>query len=421
MISAIFLIATIPRPPLRPEVPLEIREATRNITNPRRLPLGGYTERGNKIDLPGGEPLYARVIALQQGKLRVVIESAEMLTIPNSLREAVQKKIPKDVFLLLCATHTHCAPDSQMLNSRMTFSIPGIATFKHNELAWYSQKLADAILDALRSKPQIITKVTSTSWQAPCNRPRRKFAIPDQTAYWIRFWLKSGRTTGFFWYSAHPTFYDSDEMQTRGDWPGRVNQLAYLALIGPIGDVSPVASAYKNQPGLDNAPAAAKISRFWQAMLSPLKSGHAKNRTLWERNGCLLTGEDVMSLRDPSPHPDFAKTYKIPEVLAKLLVKKFAPESGLISSISLGKLCIVGIPGEPSSAIGREIETFGHRSGFSTTLVLSHCNGWIGYILLPDDYNRGGYEALLNFYGQFEGTYVVNEADNLIRVPGSPQ
>ena len=40
-------------------------------------------------------------------------------------------------------------------------------------------------------------------------------------------------------------------------------------------------------------------------------------------------------------------------------------------------------------------------------MVCSHVNGWMGYILAPEDYDRGGYEATLSFYGREEGTKVV--------------
>jgi hypothetical protein len=48
--------------------------------------------------------------------------------------------------------------------------------------------------------------------------------------------------------------------------------------------------------------------------------------------------------------------------------------------------------------------------GFSSVLVCSHVNGWMGYILDPEDYDRGGYEATLSFYGREEGTKVVDAA-----------
>ncbi len=60
--------------------------------------------------------------------------------------------------------------------------------------------------------------------------------------------------------------------------------------------------------------------------------------------------------------------------------------------------------------MGRQIVEAGHKLGLSDVLVLSHCNGWMGYILDPKDYDSGGYEATLSFYGREEGEVVVKTA-----------
>jgi hypothetical protein len=97
-----------------------------DITPDVPLPLGGYTERGFQKSIPGGDRLYARTVLFESGATKIAVVSVETLTIPESLVREVKKRIPTDVFLFLAATHTHSAPDSQMLNDRMTFAIPGI-------------------------------------------------------------------------------------------------------------------------------------------------------------------------------------------------------------------------------------------------------------------------------------------------------
>ena len=109
---------------------LSVGRSAVDITPDVPLPLGGYTERGTKVSVPGGDHLYARTVLLESGKTKIALVSVETLTIPESLVREVKKRIPSDVSLFLSATHTHSAPDSQMLNDRMTFLIPGIASFK---------------------------------------------------------------------------------------------------------------------------------------------------------------------------------------------------------------------------------------------------------------------------------------------------
>jgi neutral ceramidase len=369
-----------------------------DITPPELLPLGGYTERHGRIMDPGGDPLHARVLVLQQATFRVAVVSVETLTIPESLLREVKARIPSDIHLLLCATHTHSAPDSQMLNDRMTLALPGVATYKRRWLAWYSDRIAGAVTAALAAKLRTVNALEAERWTSDVNRGRRKGANPDKTATLV----ESGREPLFFEYAAHGTFYDADQNQTRGDWPGRVVPMAPMVLIGPIGDVSPKA------PGLDHAPAGIKIDAFW----SHIRDDRSRSvtRVVWKPGNRVAWVNQPIPLAPPRPHPSFE-----PHALGQLAVTRFAPPSASISVLRLGSLAIVGVPGEPTSILGRRIAKAGRALGFSNVLVLSHCNGWMGYILDPHDYDAGGYEATLSFYGREEGDRVVHAAALALR------
>jgi hypothetical protein len=348
----------------------------------------------------GGDPLFARTVVLSYGEKRFVITSVEMLTVPDSLRRAVASRLPAGLDLFLCATHTHSAPDSQMLNDRMTFAIPGIAAFRPRWLNWYADKIASGIKAALSSKPISSTDIVAIQqWQADLNRGRRKGADPDQTATLV----SADGTPIFFSYAAHGTFFEEDRNRTSGDWPGKVTQIAPLALIGAIGDVSPKA------PGLDKAPGDAKINEFWRLMVSGRYS--APSEPVWAPDLAFTWASEPIRLAKPQPHPTFASTYKIPQSLAVTLATKFAPPSASITAFRLGDLAVVGVPGEPTSHLGRTISEFGRRMGYTAVLVISHVNGWMGYILDPKDYDNGGYEATLSLYGRDEGNQVVAAAE----------
>lgn len=372
-----------------------------DISPPELLPLGGYTERHGARMIGIGDHLHARALLLTSGSFRVAIVSVETLTIPASLVTELEARLPGDLHLVVCATHTHCAPDSQMLNRRMTIAIPGIASYSRSWTMWYADHIAAAVVEAYDAPAQPVSRLVAESWTADLNRARRKFATPDQTATLVSTW---SRQPLFFEYAAHGTFYDADEERTRGDWPGKVGQLAPLALIGPIGDVSPKA------PHLDHAPAAQRISAFWRAMLAARHGSTAAVE--WQPNAPITLVTEPIPLGPPTPHPDAAKQYKS---LARIFVNRFAPTTASITALRLGDLAIVGVPGEPTSALGRQIAIAGRRAGFWTVLVLSHCNGWMGYILDPEDYDRGGYEATLSFYGRDEGKMVVGAAERALR------
>lgn len=353
-----------------------------DITPPEPLPLGGYTARQGKLFESGGKPLLARVIVLKQGDATMALASLDMLTVPESLYEEVAKRVPIKA-LFLVATHTHSAPDSQMLNRRMNFAVPGIASFRERWLEWYAEKIAKGIMSTQATR--LVTELRLAERRFAANRGRRAGAVPDT----LGSRLSTGAEHLLFHYSAHATVLNEKNLKTDADWPGLVRDWgAYLP--GAIGDVAPASSDLGEMRKLLRKPVPYIESVVWN-----------------HKQFSFAFVEEPIGLDPIVAHPAFAAENKIPSALASTLVGKFAPPSGKISAFRLGKLAVVGVPGEPSSAIGREIRDYGRRLGFSSVLVVSHVNGWIGYILEPEDYDRGGYEASLAFHGRQTGAKVV--------------
>ena len=375
---------------------LSIQTSTVSVIPPEQLPLGGYTERKGVVSLPGGDDLTSRCVIFTTPTTKVAMVSVETLTIPESLVREVKAKLPRDLTLILCATHTHCAPDSQMLNDRMTFSIPGIATYKRRWLDWYADRIASGVRLALGSvafKPKELAMLQA---RVNLNRGRRIGAWPDDMATEL---VADGKVL-LLSYAAHGTLFGSEENRTRGDWPGAVaRSLDAPVFQGPIGDVSPM---------MDGGDAASRVGRFASALTHSFDTKVPV--VIWRQNDPIKVVAEAIPVPKPVPHPDFAKDYGIPEVLAQAVVEKFAPKEAFVTAFRLGKLAIVATPAEPSSHLGRAIRNAGNGMGFAWTLVLSHANGWMGYVLDRDDRARGGYEATLGFYGPDFGQLLVDES-----------
>lgn len=366
---------------------LAVSRATTDITPPEPLPLGGYTERRGRKMEGVGYPLMLRTLVLRGNDVEVVVASAEMLTVPESLVREVRKRLPAGTRLFLTATHTHCAPDSQMLNERMTLTIPGIAPFAPKWLDWYAERLAGGIRQALESRREPFAPIEARQATVARNRGRRPGAQPDPTYTLVR---------GLFaHYAAHATIYPAEQNKTRGDWPGALaDRLKLPVLIGAIGDVSPAVD--EGTPGERVAKMAADLE------------GAGSGPSAFRLSGPVGWTEVPIPLAKPRPHPQFARTNRIPEVLAQAAVDRFAPTEATITAFRVGKLAVVGVPGEPTSELGRRIQARGRAMGFREVLVVSHVNGWMGYILSPRDYDRGGYEANLAFHGRLQANAVVD-------------
>jgi len=368
-----------------------------DITPPNLLPLGGYTERGSKLGESGGDSLYARTVFFQSGKTKIAVVSVETLTIPESLAREVKKRIPQDVSLFLAATHTHSAPDSQMLNDRMTFAIPGIASYKRIWLLWYADKIATCINHSMAHPSQLVA-LRIREGHADANIGRRKFANPDKSVT-----LTYGDTGHgppqllILQYAAHGTVYGAKRMQTSGDWPGyAAEKFGAEILQGAIGDVLPKESGATPEESIQTIAQTLAHAAIDQP-----------TTTVWSPGGPVHFVTQAISLDPVKAHPTMAKSYGVPEAFAEGIVTQFAPPTANITAFRIGKLAIVGVPGEPTSILGQQIKDAGRRMGFKSVLVCSHVNGWMGYILAPEDYDRGGYEATLSFYGRDEGAKVV--------------
>lgn len=405
LLAAVFALGTGSLQPVQDRTDwavVVLRRATVDITPPEALPLGGYTERGAKVSEPGGSHLYARAILLRQGSVEVFIVSAEMLTVPESLAREVRKRIPSDVHVFLCATHTHSAPDSQILNERMTLGIPGIANFRPRWLEWYADKIASAYSEATKDRlGSKVPTILPVVFDPQLNRGRRKDAFPDPTGTVITDSLMEPILAV---YAAHPVVLDANNLKLSGDWPGVfANLIQAPVLMGAIGDVSPKVDESRSREDRLVRYARSLFSAYW-SRFAFLPEPSAKS------TAPLKVIEEEIPLAPAVAHPDFARTNGIPDVLAQSIVGQFAPREAKIMAVRMGKVVLVGVPGEPTSHLGREIRDYGRRLGFPYTLVISHVNGWMGYILGPVDYDRGGYEATLSFYGREQGIEVVQAA-----------
>ncbi|MCB0824619.1 MAG: hypothetical protein KDC26_00370 [Armatimonadetes bacterium] len=389
---------------------MRVHWSSADITPPEALPLGGYTARGDAVFEPGGDHLFSTSIVLEYGNEKVALVSAEMLTIPESLVREVKKKIPEDIHLFLVATHTHCAPDSQMLNDRMTFKIPGIAAYNRKWLDWYSSRIAEGIKAAAESDQKVYPHFQIRSQKLDWNRARRQGAVPDKS--FTGFFVQNRPL--FAHYAAHATIFDENRMQLSGDWPGALRDKFGVAVFpGPIGDVSPKGVSESLEDRLNQF---RSLDSFFKPPMG---------ESFWITTPDAIRVEPRMrfhtqkiELPKPKPHPDFAKDFKANDLLANMVVTKFAPPEAELTAINMDNILIVGVPGEPTSEIGRRIQEMAYKAGYDHCLVISHCNGWLGYILMPEDYNRGGYEATLAFHGREFANDVLAAAQELIAKAG---
>ncbi len=367
-------------------------EARIAVTPP--YPLGGYTERRDRLASGPGSPLWVRAVTLESGGKRVSLISAELLTIPASLTAAVRSRLGTNWEVLMAATHTHSAPDSQMFNQRMAFKIPGIATYDPKRF----QEIVGCILSAIRASEPVhaLERIEVARGSAARNHPRVEGGVPLPAVTSVKL-IGADASCELLHYAAHATILDEHWNLPDGDWPGAWAGEGRRRMVfqGAMGDLSPSAATPQEMAGaLDYALAAG------EAHVEP-KPALQFTRVLFD------PGERVL-------HPGFAARYGLPEPIARNLLRQFAPEVGEVVAVGLGSVVWVGVSCELASVPGRRIEAAAHRLGFRYPLVVSFANDWLGYVVTPEQYAAGVYEATLSFYGPGMADRVVEAANRAL-------
>ena len=376
-----------------------------------RVQLGGYGARLNMPPVGVRDPIYARALALQRGKQRVVLVALDHLLVPGSLTRAVLKATqlaPHQLFM--AASHTHCAPDAMGMNERMRYPIPGVATFQPELLRFTAERITEAIRLA-QSRLQPARLALYAEPLPGLNRNRRGRGITDPIMTVARLNTPAGKPIAVLViYAAHPTIYSHTMMEVSAEFPGVLqngleafwdNDAVALFLNGALGDVSPVADA--------GSTAHERVERYGNQLKT-----HALRLLNQVRPAAprLQTRQVQVSLPPARPHPEFQQSagreYKVPESLLNELVRQLVPPEAPVSLLVLGTLLLVGFPGEPITALGLEARRIGQAHGFPLVAPVALVNDWVGYILTREEYERGGYEATVSFNGAELGEVVLS-------------
>jgi hypothetical protein len=82
-----------------------------------------------------------------------------------------------------------------------------------------------------------------------------------------------------------------------------------------------------------------------------------------------------------------------------------------LTALRLGDLTFAGVPGEMAAGLGLEAKAvLRERIRAKHVAIGGLADEWISYMLTPEEYRRGGYEASVSFYGETLGPQVVRAA-----------
>jgi neutral ceramidase len=386
--------------------------AARTLVLPDAVPLAGYGARGPGNRADGRlEPVEARAVILEADGGRVGLVVLDALLVSPDLRRAIApaaSELELDL-LVVAATHTHSGPGGYVDHWLAELS----------SLGWYREDVLPALADAGRgaladaAARLAPARVGSRLGPAPpfSHNRRREGGPTDPWLPVLRVDHAGGEPLAtLFAFGSHPVALPAENRALSPDYPGSARRQVEgqrgglaLFLAGPLGDQNP------SLPGSDLFDDAAALA--WRVQAAAEVGTRLGDRVVeiadaitpiaspglaWQRRDFELPRVDVRI---------GCAGYVLGPVLhraARRLLSSHAP----IDALRLGELLILAAPFELSVDVAREIRT---RIG-APVLVVSHANDWLGYLVMPEDFDRGGYETCLSFHGRDLGPRFVAEA-----------
>lgn len=338
------------------------------IEVPLGAPIAGFPHLGYRSE--GAEPVSARAVVLAAGEARVAIVSAEVLLIPDTLREAVLARV-RDLPLtgvVVTATHTHAGPGGFYEN------LPA----ERAGLGPYDPRMRDLVANALA---QAVRRAFADAAPAELSVARgqaarlvggRGGAPPDGRLTVLRLSRPGGRPLAeLAVFSAHATTLGIRNRRISGDWPGRfaargTHGVRFL-LQGPIGDQRAVLPQALG-PLTPDAYAAALDREVGALAFGPRESAPA-------------FGWAAADVPLPTPAPPI-----VPRPLrqaATNVVSGILPAEARVSALRLGPVLLVHVPGEVMHGLAAR---WRELAGPDAELI-SLADGYLGYV---DEPQRSG-------------------------------
>ncbi len=414
---------------------MRIGAATIDITPPVGTPLDGY---GGRTDVSLGvhDPLFARVLYLDDGVTQVALAVCDLIGIGSGLAERAKELIAERPGIpasnvMLSATHTHAGPAG--VRGRGEASL----------VEQLARKVAGAVRVAERNAVEGVLKHGTAHLSSFAQNRRHPDWPIDTQLDVVAADTPDGRNIATaVRYACHATVLNFDNLEITADYPGELCRTVESVIGGGSqalffnGACANINPAWTRQDFANvrriGSIAGAKAAALSQE-LRPLGHSHQGDNIRWDEHtakaveGTLVRGplrvasrsfaapyrrgpddsviaaqldelEREFRASSPGLSPDARReamarlTAARGERLSLLRVRgKGEARQQTVQAFALGdNLHLVALPGEVFYETGEDIH---RRSGLANLLVVAYANDYPGYFCRPEAYEQGGYEA----------------------------
>ena len=421
-----------------------------DITPPIGTPLSGYY--GRRVSDGVLDPLYARCLAVSDGKSRALVLSIDNLQMYDRTFAAVRAEIsrktglPLEAIFLAC-THTHTGPVSYVptnaASSSVTVNLEDAALTRESnritaegcaaagvkalaDLSPASIRMGRGVAKGISFIRRYRMKDGSVRTNPGVNNPNIDFAFgePDEQLQLVRFVREGKPEIALVNFQCHPDTISGTKISA--DWPGLSCGYLEAAMHGSVcaifvngaqgdtnhirtkvapGEVVPkryemahhmarvVAGAALAAWGTCAQVEAGKVSaKICGVKVTPNKGSPEELKMAEERVALHKAGRSK-----EIPGAGMERTANIAAAYRMLEMRNVPDPAELkISMVTIGKsLAFCGFPGEPFTWMGTELKA---QSPFRMTVPACCVNGSRGYFPVKSAYTTGGYENATSRY-----------------------
>jgi neutral ceramidase len=382
---------------------------------------GGYGARMGRPAEGVHDRIFVRALAVADGERKACLVSMDLTGVPDNLhRELVERLRPELGLdygsLLLAATHSHSAPGNHSPAPPLLAAIFGRYNQKLYE--FIRDRTEQAIRDAFSGlQPARIGVAERDLPGFKRNRRAEEGATINDDAMTVLYAATpQGQPIALVvFFAAHPTVLGADNLLISGEWPGAMARAIEFAMPGVVamhingaeGDQSPSGDFGKGYAFVQFYGAALAQQAVELATSAPMQS-----------EGPVASAWQELQLPEAEVSPAFMQTtgkeYNISKEVAQTLIRQLGVSSIPVSALRIGGLVVAAVPGEAISELGLKLKERARAAGAQHAAIAGLAGRDVSYILSEEQYNRGGYEASMSFYGPKLGEVIFSALGRLI-------
>ena len=405
-------------------------------------PVGMYLPGMERMEDSHGlrDDVYATALSISDADQEVVIVSLDALLVHPEFVARVRRQaneqtgIPPEN-LMFCATHCHSGPVTQAYeNSRpifrayvdnLAYLLTGLIRMAHDNLApaqlGYGTGNSSIGINRRLTKPDGTTIIAANP-EGPVDHQVGVLRVDDAVGQPIAIIAN---------YACHPVVLGNGSNVISADWPGAMRRTVeresgakLLFIQGAAADINP-------WPG-EPTDSGDILERLGTSIGGEVLSVWARLQTQKEGRVQALQEKIWLPLQPVSQYsgktPDFVE---LEEAVGEMSLEQFQawleelmPWSAELQgdgdlkkvamelqAFKIGDVALVSAGGEIFVETGLAVK---QRSPLNSTMFAGYSNGSVGYIPLPEDFPRGGYEVYEAYLGYRLPAPVAPEAAGLI-------